>query len=431
MEQFAELARRLGADPDDPWRRFDPGSPEGELCAAAAQRLERAEPPAPTEPPPVPLEVGGRHAGRLSTQQAFGRFWADLVREAPDVAERVVTVSPDVGTSTNLGGWINRTGVWSIGERVDWWADDTDMLVRWRESDNGRHIELGIAEVNLVGLLGELGATWSRSGQPLLPVGTIYDPFVARALEPWSFGLYAGGQSILVGTPSGVTLGPEGGAHQSVTTPSIGIEQPGCVAWEPAFGQDLEWILLHALGRLGRPGGTSAYLRLSTRPLDQRLGRVPGDAAGRAARRRDVLGGGYRLRPRDGAALGVVVMGALAPEALAAAEVLESEAGVGVEVVCVTSADLLFRALQARSGLGRGDPRALAAAFPRPLPLVLLADGHPHTLSFLGAVHAVPVASLGVQRFGQSGDLEELYEHHGIDTESVVGAALDLLEVDP
>jgi pyruvate dehydrogenase E1 component len=428
VAQFAELAERLGADPDDPWRRFDPDSAEAALCAAAARRLERSEAPALTEPPPVPPEVGGRHTGRLSTQQAFGRFWADLVRAAPDVAERVVTVSPDVGTSTNLGGWINRTGVWSIGERVDWWADDTDTLVRWRESDNGRHIELGIAEVNLVGLLGELGATWSRSGQPLLPVGTIYDPFVARALEPWSFGLYAGGQSILVGTPSGVTLGPEGGAHQSVTTPSIGIEQPGCVAWEPAFGQDLEWVLLHALGRLGRAGGTSAYLRLSTRPLDQASARVPEHAAGREARRRDVLGGGYRLRPRDDAALAVVVMGALVPEALAAAEVLESEAGVGVEVVCVTSADLLFRALQARAGLGQGDPRALEAAFPRALPQVLLADGHPHTLSFLGGVHAMPVASLGVQRFGQSGDLEELYEHHGIDTESVVGAALDLLD---
>ena len=143
--------------------------------------------------------------------------------------------------------------------------------MRWRETDHGRHIELGIAEVNLVGLLGELGATWSRDGQPLLPVGTIYDPFVARALEPWSFGIYAGGQSILVGTPSGVTLGPEGGAHQSVITPSIGIEQPGCVAWEPAFGQDFEWTFLHALSRLGREDGEAAYFRLSTRPIDQSL----------------------------------------------------------------------------------------------------------------------------------------------------------------
>ena len=197
---------------------------------------------------------------------------------------RVVTVSPDVGTSTNLGGWINKAGIWSVGDRIDWFADDTDTLVRWRESDHGQHIELGIAEVNLVGLLGELGATWSRDGQPLLPVGTIYDPFVSRALEPWSFGIYAGGQSILVGTPSGVTLGPEGGAHQSVITPSIGIEQPGCVAWEPAFGRDFEWTFLHALSRLGRPDGTSAYFRLSTRPIDQALAGDP-DARARAGRR--------------------------------------------------------------------------------------------------------------------------------------------------
>jgi pyruvate dehydrogenase complex dehydrogenase (E1) component len=184
--------------------------------------------------------------------RAFGRILVELDRQAPDVAARVVTVSPDVASSTNLGGWINRSGIWSIGERIDWFADDSDTLVRWRESDHGRHVELGIAEVNLVGLLGELGATWSRDGRPLLPVGTIYDPFVMRAHEPWSFGIYAGGQSILVGTPSGITLGPEGGAHQSVVTPSVGMEQPGCVAWEPAFTQDFEWSFLHALSQLGR-----------------------------------------------------------------------------------------------------------------------------------------------------------------------------------
>jgi pyruvate dehydrogenase E1 component len=244
-------------------------------------------------------------------------------------------------------------------------------------------------------------------------VGTIYDPFVARALEPWSFGIYAGGQSILVGTPSGVTLGPEGGAHQSVTTPSIGIEQPGCVSWEPAFGRDFEWTFLHALSRLGRADGTSAYFRLSTRPVDQAL-------AGEA-RREDVLAGGYRLRKADGARVTIAVMGALVPEALEAAEELDAE------VVCITSADLLFRALQARSGLGEGDAAILERLFPVARPVVTVLDGHPHTLAFLGAVHGVPVACLGVRRFGQSGDIGELYEHHEIDTESIIGAALDLL----
>jgi pyruvate dehydrogenase E1 component len=410
--QYAELAEQLGEDPDEPWRPFAPGSPEASLCAETARRLRR-EPPRAARAPRVPPDLGRRHTGRESTQQAFGRFFVDLVREAPDVAERVVTVSPDVGTSTNLGGWINKAGIWSIGDRIDWFADDTDTLVRWRESDHGRHIELGIAEVNLVGLLGELGATWSRDGQPLLPVGTIYDPFVARALEPWSFGIYAGGQSILVGTPSGVTLGPEGGAHQSVITPSIGIEQPGCVFWEPAFGQDFEWSFLHALSQLGREDGTSAYFRLSTRPIDQSL---------HTGTRAEALAGGYKLRPHDAPQVAVAVMGALVPEAIAAADEL-TEAGIAVEVVCVTSADLLFRSLQARSGLGDGDPRTLERLFRKGVPIVSLLDGHPHTLAFLGS----PIACLGVQRFGQAGDIADLYEHHEIDAESVVGAALDLI----
>ena len=415
-DQFGELAGQLGTDPRDPWAAFDGGSAEAELCAAAARRLERPAPKFAARRPEVPHDLGREHKGRGSTQQAFGRFFVDLVREAPEVAERVVTVSPDVGTSTNLGGWINKAGIWSVGERIDWFADDTDTLVRWRETDHGRHMELGIAEVNLVGLLGELGATWSRDGQPLLPVGTIYDPFVSRALEPWSFGIYAGGQSILVGTPSGVTLGPEGGAHQSVITPSIGIEQPGCVAWEPAFGQDLEWTLLHALSQLGREGGTSAYFRLSTRPIDQGL---------HTGTREQVLRGGYRLRPAEKPRVVIAVMGALVPEAVEAADVLAAEAGIEAEVVCVTSADLLFRSFQARAGLGEGDPRTISELFPHRAPVVTLLDGHPHTLAFLGR-HGI--ACLGVQRFGQSGDIGELYEHHEIDAESVVGAALDLLD---
>ena len=208
----------------------------------------------------------------------------------------MVTLAPDVSSSTNLGGWVNKVGVWAARERVDWFADDPETILHWRERPTGQHLELGIAETNLVGLLGELGATWSRWGQPLLPIGVLYDPFVERALEPWSFGIYAGGQSILVGTPSGVSLAPEGGAHQSISTPSVGLEQPGCVAYEPAFAIEVEWTLLASLARLGRPDGTSAYLRLSTRPVDQHLAAVPADPAARERRRRQVVAGAYLLR---------------------------------------------------------------------------------------------------------------------------------------
>ena len=414
-DQMAELAEALGADRDDPWARFDPEAPEGELLAAARAALAREE-TGPVAPPRVPASLGRTHRGLESTQQAFGRFFVDLVHEAPEVAERVVTVSPDVASSTNLGGWINKEGIW--GDRQDWFADDPQTLVHWHESGGGRHIELGIAETNLVGLLGELGATWSRYGQPLLPIGTIYDPFVGRALEPWSFGMYAGGQSILIGTPSGVSLAPEGGAHQSIVTPSIGIAQPGCMAWEPAFGRDLEWTLLHALSRLGRAGGESAYFRLSTRPVDQALAGSPA--------REQVLAGGYPLRRAQRAPrVTLVGMGAVLPELLAAADVLGDE----VDVICLTSADLVFRAVRARAGLGDGAAGILTELFPaeRAAPLVTVLDGDPHALAFLAGVNGTPLTPLGVTRFGQSGELADVYEDHEIDAETIVGAALDLV----
>jgi pyruvate dehydrogenase E1 component len=428
-EQWHQLGLDLGADPVAPWANFAPDSPEGLACAAAARRLSRPA-PQPRAPLRPPTEFDRAHQGRESTQQALGRFLLDLSRAAPEIAARVVTVSPDVASSTNLGSWLNHVGMWHMDEHSDWFEADRSTLVHWRQSQKGQHIELGIAEVNLVGLLSELGLTWSRDAEPLLPIGTLYDPFITRALEPWSFGIYAGGQSILVGTPSGVTLAPEGGAHQSVITPSVGLEQPRCTAWEPAFVQDLEWALLHALGRLGLGDGESAYFRLSSRPVDQALAALPDGAQARERRRQGVLAGGYRLRQCEGRPMvSLVGMGAIIPEMLAAADALEND-GVTSDVTCLTSADLVFRAVQARRGLDSAPIGILEELFPleRAAPLVAVLDGHPHTLSFLGAINQSPVTCLGVSDFGQSGEIDDLYRHFGIDTSTIIGAAWDLLD---
>ncbi len=427
-DQLAELASRSGVNPRHPWQIFPNGSAEHDLCAETAARLHR-DPPAPAPGPGIPADLGRTPAGTASTQAALGRTLLDLNRAAPEAGRRIVTVAPDVASSTNLGGWVNKVGVWAQSERSDWFADDAATILHWREKPTGQHIELGIAETNLVGLLGELGATWSRWGEPLLPVGVLYDPFVERALEPWSFGIYAGGQSILVGTPSGVTLAPEGGAHQSIKTPSIGLEQPGCVTYEPAFALDAEWALLACLARLGKPDGSSAYLRLSTRPVNQALAAVPADPAAREHRRRNVVAGGYALRRHPQPAVTICAMGALIPEALAAADRLDV-LGFGTDVLCVTSPDLLFRAVQARRGLGQADSWILDTLLPtgRARPMVTVLDGHPHTLAFLAGINCVPATHLGVTGFGQSGDITDVYRYHGLDADAIIAAALDLVD---
>ncbi|MYU22584.1 pyruvate dehydrogenase [Streptomyces sp. SID8352] len=428
--QMRSLAQSCGVRPEDPWRPFEPGTAAAGLCSRRGELLRRS-PYAPSPPLTVPTALGHPHRKPASTQAALGRLLADLVRDAPETAARVVTCSPDVASSTNLGGWINKTGVWSATERTDWFADDTERVLRWSEVRDGQHIQLGIAEVNLVSLAGELGATWSRWGQRLIPVATLYDPFVTRALEPWSYGIYAGGQSILVGTPSGVTLAPEGGAHQSVTTPSIGLEQPSCVYWEPAFAQDLEWCFLHAMNGIGVPGGTSAYFRLSTRPVDPALARVPNDPALRERRRLQAVAGGYRLRSPDPAdeRITLVGVGAMMPEVVAASDAL-ADLGIGAGVVCLTSPDLVFRSFQRRgTRTAGGGSDIIDELFPplRPTPLVTVLDGHPHTLSYLAGARGDRIRCLGVTEFGQSSDLADAHELHGIGTDAIIDAALTLL----
>jgi pyruvate dehydrogenase E1 component len=180
---------------------------------------------------------------------------------------------------------------------------------------------------------------------------------------------------------------------------------------------------------LGRPDGSSAYLRLSTRPVSQALAAVPGDPAAREHRRRGVVAGGYFLRRTAAPALTICAMGAVVPEAMAAAERLES-LGFGADVVCVSSADLLFRAVQARRGLGEAPSWIVDVLLPpeRARPMVTVLDGHPHTLAFLAGVNGVAATHLGVTRFGQSGDLADVYRYHGLDADAIIAAALDLVD---
>lgn len=428
--QMLELAEASGVDPEDPWAPLPSDSAAAELCRLRGEVLRR-EPVTPTPRLAVPRTTGRAHRAPISTQAALGRFLTDLTREAPELAERVVTCAPDVASSTNLGGWINKTGVWSVKDRRDWFADDSERVLRWAEGTDGQHIELGIAEVNLVCLLGELGATWSRWGQRLIPIATVYDPFISRALEPWSYGIYSGGQSIIIGTPSGVTLAPEGGAHQSISTPSIGLEQPQCIAWEPAFAQDLEWTMLAAMEQVGVEGGTSSYFRLTTRPLPQDLANLPTDPTLLERRRRHAVAGGYRVTDHDPATeqVTLVGVGAIMPEVVRAAEVL-AEQGITAGVVCLTSPDLVFRSFNRRGAVGGAEGDDIVdVLFPEHhrAPLVTVMDGHPHTLSFLAGVRGDRIRCLGVTDFGQSSSLEDAYELHGIDTGAVVDAALGLL----
>jgi pyruvate dehydrogenase E1 component len=430
-EQVEALRAEMGLTPETEWDRFPPGSPEAELCEAARRRLERA--PARRRPPiPVPATLSRRDPGVTSTQAHLGRVLLDLSRQ-PGLAERLVTVSPDVAVSTNLGGWINKVGVFGV-EREPEFDSFHDSPLAWRVAPEGRHIELGISEMNLFLLLGQLGLAQETHGEQLFPVGTLYDPFVVRGLEALLYAVYSGSRFVVCGTPSGISLSREGGAHQSTITPGIGLELPGLVYAEPCFAREAEWLFLDGLRRLQEPEGEALYLRLSTKPIDQRPFAEAVEREGEEGLRAAVLAGGFRLRePRPGGERVVLAAcGAIVPEVLQAAELLAEEEGVEATVLCLSSPDRLYRDWR-RSRLRPLDDGAapvpchldrLLSPEERRSALVTVIDGASHALAFLGACLGMPTVPLGVDRFGQSGSQPALYEAHGISPDAIRTAAL-------
>lgn len=435
-EQMDVLRNDMGLTPATEWDPFTSESPEGRLCASARSRLERVERAKPA-PISVPEEISKSDPASTSTQAAVGRTLLDLSRDDA-LAGRIVTVSPDVSVSTNLGGWINKVGVYGAEEEPVYEEPQSSALT-WHVSPRGRHIELGISEMNLFLLLGQLGLTWDFQGEQLFPIGTLYDPFVVRGLEGMLYGTYSGSRFIVLGTPSGLSLSREGGAHQSTITPGIGMALPGVVYAEPTYGRELEWILLDHLRSMQEPSGESLYLRLSTKPVDQQPFAAMMERRGEAAARDDVLAGAVWLRelePADDAVI-LVTCGAITPEVLEAADVLEREEGVRAGVLQVSSPDLVYRDWRERRLTHLGDLRAkrelshiekLVPPALRRAPLVTVIDGASASLSFLGGCLGARVVPLGVDSFGQVGSLSEVYEAYDLSPEAIVTAALIALE---
>ena len=442
--QMDAVREEMGLTEHQVWDGFDPESDAGRLIADRSQILKPDRTPLADFGGEAPTSIEVRHPARTSTQEAFGRT---LIRmgEIPGLGERIVTMSPDVATSTHLAGWINKAGVFSLEETRDYETAKQRML-HWKPSPKGQHIELGISEMNLFMALGQFGLAEELTGQPLIPIGTVYDPFVCRGLDALIYGLYIHSRMIFAGTPAGVSLSPEGGAHQSTVTPSLGIELPNLDFYEPAFGKEVDWVLLEALRQCtDRQHGRSSYLRLSTKPIDQTLMDEPLARIGERDLQRQVIAGGYRLiegaiaapEADPSSTVQIAAAGIMVPEAVAAAKRLHAE-GVAANVINVTSAQKLYSTIRATrqaqldnayTPLDYGHVETLFPRSERRAPIVTVQDGASHSLAFLGGVWGTPVVPLGVDDFGQSGARQELYSIMGIDADQIFNAALLALDL--
>jgi pyruvate dehydrogenase E1 component len=384
---------------------------------------------APVVPVPATLpapRVAGRKA---STQQGFGDMLAEIGRgqgELKPLADHLMTTSPDVTVSTSLGPWVNRRGIFDRHTRNDVFRDaKLASAQRWGMSPKGQHVELGIAEQNLFLLLGAAGLAPGMTGARLLPVGTVYDPFVNRGLDALIYACYQDARFLLVSTPSGLTLAPEGGQHQSINTPLIGMAADRLASFEPTYVDELAILLRHAFVHMQATNGSAVWLRLSTRQLTQ-----PERAIDPAA---VIAGAHWVIPPAPGARIAIAYQGPVALEAETAfAELATEEPGAGL--LAITSPDRLHAgwtaALRARRA-GQRDARShiedVLAPLARGAALVTVLDGHPATHSWLGAVRGQRVIPLGPDHFGQGGDIPDLYREYGMDTDEILDACAQAL----
>jgi pyruvate dehydrogenase E1 component len=439
MESFRSAMR---IRPEHEWDRFeglsaDPDTLQRFLDAVPlATDMTRRHKAATFE---VPAELAVPAQKVNSTQAGFGALLNEIARGKEPFAERIVTTSPDVTVSTNLGPWVNRRSLFAREEMADTFRQERiPSTFTWEFSPKGQHIELGIAENNLFILLSALGLSHSLNGERLLPIGTLYDPFIARGLDALNYACYQDARFILVATPSGITLAPEGGAHQSIGTPLIGLAQDGLAAFEPAFVDELAVVLAWAFAYIQKDGegetsernwlrdetGGSVYLRLTTRPIEQIQRTMTGEL------RHAIIDGAYWMRrPGPNCQVVVAYTGAIAPEAIQAVGLMaEDRRDVGL--LAVTSADRLNAGWTAANRMrerglvhARSHIERLFADVPAHCGLVTVADAHPGTLAWLGAVGGHRVRPLGVEHFGQTGSLPDLYRHYGIDANAIVAAA--------
>ncbi len=447
-EQMEILRNDLQIPDAEQWERFDPQSAEGLLCNQVAARIDgpendqvHTEGRQTTQPlGKIPTELSIQYRGSRSTQQTFGAILNALARECAETARRVVTMSPDVASSTNLGGWITKQGVWGLETAEPLPEDNEEGILRWSLSPQGRHLELGISENNLFMTLGQFGLSHELFGETLFPIGTLYDPFVRRGLDAFFYGIYSGAKFITVGTPSGITLAGEGGAHQSLMTSSIGVELPELEAYEPCFAQELEWIMLDALTRI-QNRTSSTYLRLTTKPVDQELGPTPTSETEKEQLRRQVLAGAYVLRSARSQAgydpsqnvVHIFACGAMVPEALAAQQQLEAE-GIFANLINVTGPGPLYHDFQRAQHRSLETNTAeetllnqLILPRERVAPIVTVVDAHPHSLAWIGSALGSRLWPLGVVGFGQSGSTVDLYQEYKIDSASIVAACRSAL----
>jgi pyruvate dehydrogenase E1 component len=524
--EIQALRDTQGVPASDPFQKFGENSKESLFLKKRGESLEAdrrlwlalreknrayfARRMAESGTPGITLDINLKMANFPHTQWMLGQLTAKLSRLADTpleesklkdkqkaltpvekswklAGELMVHMAPDVGTSTNLnpamdGKIFGAPVVMDIESELGVKDRKTPDLVPGEEV-NDRFLRFEIAEGNVMSCVGSFGRMRDQIGVPFIPLMTVYDFFVKRALDQFFYNLYWKSSFILVGTPSGVTLSPEGAQHGWKSD----IQIPQQITWEPAFCVELDWIMSDAIRRhltYDNEGRTGVFIRGVTRGLDQKLllaslktqvrfkspARLEGplhpsaypmagaidessvetieESAIMNLLREDVLSGGYWLLDFTGYAgyepgdnvVHIFCMGSLVTEAIEASRRLLRK-GIYANVFVVTCVDLLngnlghannYSFLRSKGITGdlylkhvtngHVESADWVTVAGRRIPIVSVHDGEPGLLDNLGSIVGVRHETLACRKHSKCGRPVDVYHYHGIDADAVVEA---------
>ena len=351
-----------------------------------------------------------------STQEAFGKIMNEVGKVNNNFTKRIITTSPDVTVSTSLGGWVNKKSIFSTNSKTDVFGEKKVFSSqKWKYAPDGQHIELGIAENNLFLLLASLGISDKLFGTRILPIGTIYDTFISRGLDALNYATYIDSRFILVGTPSGVTLSHEGGAHQSILTPNIGISQPNLIYYEPSYADELNFLFFWGLEYIQKKEGSSVYLRLSTKKLMQPQRELS------QKDKQNIINGCYWLqKPQTSQPIILICTGIMIGEVeKLQKKITQEEVDIGI-LIAISPDKLYSDWMISKSNSTSSHIEKILKLYNRNTTIITIIDAHSSSLAWIGSVLGHKVFPMGLNKFGQSGDLAEVYKYTNIDFKSII-----------
>jgi pyruvate dehydrogenase E1 component len=390
----------------------------------------------------------GSKGREVSTTMGFVSMLRSLMKD-PKIGKLIVPIVPDEGRTFGLESAVRQVGIYA-SEGQKYKPHDADVMLYYREEQDGQILEEGITEAGSMASFTAAGTAYANYNLPTIPFYMYYSMFGFQRVGDmiWAFADSRGKGFLMGGTAGRTTMLGEGLQHQDGHSHLLASTVPTCLSYDPAYVYELAVILQDGVRRMYAEGEACFYY-ITMYNEDYAMPAMPPDSENGSVRE-GIVRGIYRFRPapvsdksqvKKGKQSGPVAQlfgsGPILNEALRAQEILAEKYGVAADVWSVTSWNELRRDALETERWNRLHP---ASAERQPYILTALGDAKGPIIAATDYMKTIPdqlapwlgarLLTLGTDGFGRSDNREHLRRHFEINAESIVAATLSKLARD-